>query len=136
MHRLIIRQFGAHKGESRVEIHQSYIDAIEVHTLKDHRNFDNSRDFVGFKSCFDAEWLLRKTYDCLAKAPRSRRAKVVEFVSDFVTATYIDFRYGDHLFTIHQGWTLMASVRDPECPDELLVEVTKLLVPYFGPLES
>jgi hypothetical protein len=109
---------------------------IGIHSLVDHRNADDSRDFVRFKSCFDAEWLLRKAYDCLDESPPHRGGRVTDFVSDIVTTTYIDFLYGGQQFTIHQDWTLEASVSNPECPDELLVEVTKLLVPYLGPLES
>jgi hypothetical protein len=132
----MIRNFGAHEGESRVDLPPGYLDEVGIHSLVDYRLASNSREFVRFKYCFHAEWLLRKAYDCLDESPRHRRARVTEFVSDIVTTTYIDFRYGGHQFTIHQDWTLEAFVTDPECADDLLVEVTKLLVPYFGPLQS
>ena len=136
LHQRIIRQYGANEGESRVDLPTGCLDAIGVHSLVDHRNADGSRDFVRFKSCFDAEWLLRRAYDCLDNCERHRGGRVTDFVSDIVTTTYIDFLYGGYQFTIHQDWTLEASVTDPECDDELLVEVTRMLVPFLGPLDS
>lgn len=92
------------------------------HPLFDLEMNDGSRHFGDLPERYDPElpeW--RRIRDAV---PKLTGAKLTGYVTDDVTEAWIDFRYQGHEFSINnqqgQWWFF---VRDPACPDALLVAV-------------
>ena len=87
--------------------------------LFDHRWCDGSREFVDFNEC--ASW--EELRDPLARLPG---AEITGYVTDHVTAVWIDFTYGGHQFSVNnqmgQYWFF---VQDPLAPDAVLLAVAE-----------
>lgn len=90
--------------------------------LFDLRMKDGSRHFAELPETYDVatpEW--ERLRDAVPSLPGAR---LTGFVTDEVTEAWIDFELGGHAFSLNdpQGsWWLF--VRDPACPDELLLRV-------------
>ena len=57
-----------------------------------------------------------------------KNAQVTEFITDWVTEVWLDFEYHGHKFSINnQHGEYWFFVDDPNCPDEILMEV----IEYF-----
>lgn len=87
--------------------------------LFDHRMKDGSRNFVDLpESVFFDE--LRKI------AEKFESAIVTDFVTDWVTEVWLDFEYRGHKFSINNQYgEYWFFVENPNCPDEILLEVVK-----------
>ena len=85
---------------------------------------DGSRCFLDLPATSD--WCAVR--DHVAKLPG---AKLTGFLTDQITEAWIDFRFRDHRFTIHDPtgdyWFF---VSDPNCPEQILVDVAD----HFGML--
>lgn len=90
----------------------------------DHRSPDGSRHFAEVPDRFgNSGWETMR--DRLAALPG---VKVTEFLFDGVTQAITDFTYRGHEFTIDtQFGELWLFVSDPECPAEILVDVSRLV---------
>ncbi|WDI43265.1 hypothetical protein [Bremerella sp. P1] len=87
---------------------------------------DGSRDFGALPECFPFEQLR----DHVAKLPE---AKVTRFVSDGVTEAWLHFRYRGHQFAANtQCGEWWFFVNDPQCPDEILLEVLTYCAKKLG----
>jgi hypothetical protein len=90
--------------------------------LFDTRMADGSRHFGDLPETYDAarpEW--HRIRDAV---PHLAGAELTGFVTDDVTEAWIDFAFRGHAFSIndqHGDWWFF--VRDPSCPDDVLLEV-------------
>ncbi len=51
-------------------------------------------------------------------------AEIIEFLTDGVVEMWLDFTYRGHIFTINnQFGDYWFFVKDPNCPDEILLEI-------------
>lgn len=61
-------------------------------------------------------------------AKKFEDAKVTDFVTDWVTEVWLDFEYRGHKFSINNPYgNYWFFVQNPDCPDEILLEV----IEYF-----
>ena len=78
---------------------------------------DGSRQFLTLPD--DGDWAGMR--DHLAALPG---AEMTGFLTDWITETWIDFRYRGHEFSLNtQYGEWWVSVADPACPEEILLAV-------------
>jgi hypothetical protein len=88
--------------------------------LIDVRALDGSRQFAAIPDHGDWNALQHR----LAASPG---VVITAFISDGVTQAITDFTYGGHQFTVDtQFGELWLFVSDPDCPEQLLVDIVTL----------
>ena len=92
-----------------------------------HIMHDGSRNFIDLPETTDW-WRLR---DHLATLPG---ASITGFVTDEVTEAWIDFTYCEHQFSANnQHGNYWFFVNDPDCSEEILLEVANHGAILLGP---
>lgn len=87
---------------------------------------DGSRDFGALPECFPFEQLR----DHVARLPEG---KVTGFVSDDMTEAWLHFQFRGHRFTANtQYGEWRFFVDDPQCPDEIQLEVLSYCAKKLG----
>jgi len=94
--------------------------------LTDIRANDGSRQFLTLPEsiCWDE---LRRHIESNPKA------RLTGYLTDSVTEVWIDFRWREHDFTINnQMGEYWLFVKDPSCPDDILIEVARCCASATG----
>lgn len=87
--------------------------------LMDFRAHDGSRQFAELPQT--VLWHALRDH-----IKRLRGVKMTGFLTDDITEAWIDFEFRGHSFTVNdQLGEYWFFVKDPECPDEILVQVVE-----------